>query len=93
MINKEMEIKKTVHFKLEDTMFFCQYFKVHLCQLPINALYEVILSVDGATLKLDNKKNLWKGVCVYQEHNGDEKFSLGRLFGRRCISYNLTRLF
>ena len=57
MINKEMEIKKTVHFKLEDTMFFCQYSKGHLCQLPINALYEVIFSADGATLKLENKKN------------------------------------
>ena len=31
------------------------------------------LLADGATLKLDNNKNEWKGVCVYQEHNGDEK--------------------
>lgn len=26
---------------------------------------------DGATLKLDNQKNGWKGVCVYHECNGD----------------------
>jgi hypothetical protein len=26
---------------------------------------------EGPTLKLDNQKNGWKGVCVYQQHNGD----------------------
>ena len=55
-------------------------------QLPINALDEDILSADGATLKLENQKNGWKGVCVYQEHNIDEKFSPVRALGRRCIS-------
>ena len=75
-----------MQFKLEDTMFFCQNAKGHLCQLLINALEEEILSADGATLKLDNQKNGWKGVCVYQEHNGDEKFSPVRALGRRCIS-------
>ena len=54
--------------------------------LPINVLNEEIFSADGATLKLDNKKNGWKGVCVYQEHNGDEKFRPVGEFGRRCIS-------
>ena len=55
-------------------------------QLPINALGEEILSADEATLKLDNQKNGWKGVCVYQEHNGDETFSPVRALGRRCLS-------
>jgi hypothetical protein len=27
---------------------------------------------DGATLKLDNQKNGWKGVCVYHKMNGDK---------------------
>ena len=40
-------------------------------QLPINALEEEILSAYGATFELDNQKNDWKGVCVYQEKNGD----------------------
>ena len=53
---------------------FCQDAKVNLRQLPINALVEEILSADGATLKLDNQKNGWKGVCFYQEHNEDEIF-------------------
>jgi hypothetical protein len=29
------------------------------------------LSADSATLKLDNQKNGWKGVCVHQEKNGE----------------------
>ena len=74
-----------MHFKLEDTMFFCQDAKIHLHQLPIHALDEEILSADGATLKLDNQKNGWKGVCVYQKHNGDEKFRPVRELDRRCV--------
>ena len=59
-----------MQFKFEDTMFFCQDNKGHLRQLQINALDEEIFSADGATLKLDNQKNGWKVVCIYQEHNG-----------------------
>ena len=55
-------------------------------QLPINALDEEILSADGATLNMDNQKNVWKGVCVYQEHDGDEKFIPVRALGRRRVS-------
>ena len=80
------EAKQTVQFKLEDTMFFCQDAKGHLQQLPINTLDEEMFSAYGATLKLDNQKNGWKGVCVYQEHNGDEKFIPLRALGRRFVS-------
>ena len=52
-------------------MFFRQDTKRNLRQLPINELDEDILSADGETLKLDNQKNGWKGVCVYQEQNAD----------------------
>ena len=52
------ETKQTVQHKLEDTIFFRQDAKVHLCQLLINALDEEILPEYGATLKLDNHKNL-----------------------------------
>ena len=55
-------------------------------QLPINAMDEEILSADGATLKLDNQKNGWKVVFIYQEQNGDEKFIPVRALGRRCVS-------
>ena len=54
---KRNETKQTVHFKLEDTMFFRQHAKRYLRQLPRNALDEEIFSADGATLKLDNHKN------------------------------------
>ena len=67
-------------------MFFRQDAKRHLRQLPRNALDKEIVLADGATLKLDNQKNGWKGVCVYQEHNGYEKFSLVRALGRRFVS-------
>ena len=60
-----------MQFKLEDTMFSRQVTKGNLRQLPINELDEDILSADGETLKLDNQKNGWKGVCVYQEQNAD----------------------
>ena len=66
MKKQRNETKKTVQFKLKDTMFFCQDAKGHLRQLPRNALDEEILAVYGATLKLDNQKNGWKGVCVYK---------------------------
>ena len=50
-----------------------------------NTLDEEILLAYGATFKLDNQKNGWKGVCVYQEHNGDEKFSPVRVLGKRFV--------
>ena len=79
-------------------MVFHQEVKGHLRQPPINVLDKEILSSDGEILKLDDQKNGWKGVCVYQEHNGDvyqehngdvyqehngdEKFSPVRALGR-----------
>ena len=75
-----------MQFKLEDEIFFCQDAKGHLHQLPRNALEEDIFSADGATLKLDNQKNGWKGVCFYQEHNGDKDFIPVRALGRRFVS-------
>ena len=66
MKKERNETKQMVLFKLEDNMFFRQDAKRHLPQLPRNALDKEILSEDGATLKIDNNKNVWKGVCVYQ---------------------------
>ena len=58
--------------------FFCQDAKINLRQLTRNALNEEIFSADGATLKLDNQKNGWKGVCVYQEKKMEMKSSARR---------------
>ena len=66
------ETKQTVQFKLEDVVFF--YFDAlgKLRQLPSNATDAEILGACGATMKLDNQKNGWKGVCVFQETNGED---------------------
>ena len=71
---------------MEDKKFFRWDAKGRLHQLPTNALKNEILTADGATLKLDNQKNLWKGVCDYQEHNGDSKFILVMALGSQCVS-------
>ena len=63
-------------------MFFCKDKQGHLRQLPINTTDDEIITANGATLKLDNQKNGWKGVCVFQEHNKDEEFSPVRALGR-----------
>ncbi|KAL7464913.1 hypothetical protein ACHAXS_005252 [Conticribra weissflogii] len=63
--------KQTVPFKLEDATFFKKNAQGQLKQLPRSAPVEEILSADGATLKLDNQKNGWKGVCMYQESTGE----------------------
>ena len=31
----------------------------------------LLLTADSATLKLDNQKNGWKGICAHQEANGE----------------------
>ena len=83
---KIKNMKQTVQFKLEYSMFFCQYAKGCLRQLPINSLDEEIFTTDEATLKLDHKKNGQKGVCVYQEHSRDSKLHPVRALGGRCVS-------
>jgi len=65
------ESKWTVQFKLEDITFFNRNERGQLRCLPRDAPVATILQAEGATLKLDNQKNGWKGVCVYQQHNGD----------------------
>jgi len=65
------DTKQTVQFKLEDVTFFKKNSAGKLRCLPRGAPDHMILTADGATLKLDNQKNGWKGVCVYHEANGD----------------------
>ncbi len=65
------ETKQTVQFKLEDVTFFRKNDDGKLRCLPRETPEHLIMTADGATLKLDNQKNGWKGVCVYHEANGD----------------------
>ncbi len=66
------EMKQTVQFKREDITFFKKNRSGQLRCLPRDAADDLIATANGATLKLDNQKNGWKGVCVYQEANGDQ---------------------
>ncbi len=63
--------KRTIQFKLEDVTFFKTDKNGTLRCLPCNAPYSLIMTAESATLKLDNQKNGWKGVCIHQEANGE----------------------
>ncbi len=62
---KRNNTKQTVQFKFEDVTFFKKTKAGQLRCLPRNAPDKLILSANNATLKLDNQKNGWKGVCVH----------------------------
>ena len=83
--SKRSNTKQTVQFKLEDVTFYKKTKFGQLRCLPKNAPYELILSADSATLKLDNQKNGWKGVCVHQETNGEAVHCPIRALGRRVV--------
>jgi hypothetical protein len=57
--------KQTVQFKLKDVTFFHWNDMGQLWCLPRDAPLDMLLSAEGACLKLNNQKNGWKGVCVY----------------------------
>jgi hypothetical protein len=63
------QTKQTVQFKLEDVKFFKRNKMGTLVCLPSDAPAALVLTADSVTLKLDNQKNGWKGVCVHQEAN------------------------
>lgn len=76
-------MKQTVQFKKEDITFFKKNLQGQLRCLPRDAPEHIIMLADEATLKLDNQKNGWKGVCVYQEHNGKAYNCPVRALGQR----------
>jgi hypothetical protein len=53
--------------------------------LPTNAPQCLILTANSATLKLDNQKNGWKGICVHQEANRELFNCPVRALARRVI--------
>ena len=75
--------KQTEEFKLVDITFFSKDARGQLRCLPRDTPMDLILAAEGATMKLDNQKNGWKGVCVYQECNGDPIHCPVRPLGRR----------
>jgi hypothetical protein len=79
------ETKQTVQFEYEDVTFFKKNSASNLRCLPRTAPAHLIAPADGATMKLDNQKNGWKGVCVYQEANGEDYLCPVKALGRRFL--------
>lgn len=79
------ETKQTIQFKFEDVTFFKRNDSGNLRCLPRNASNSLISTADGATLKLDNQKNGWKGACIFQEANGDPYYCPVRAVARRYL--------
>ena len=77
--------KQTEEFKMGDTNFFAKDKQGILRCLPRDATADLIAAADGATMNLDNQKNGWKGVCIYQEANGDPLDCPIRALGRRYL--------
>ena len=65
------ESKQTNKIKLDDVTFLRKDAQGKLRQLPWEAPSTRIWKADAATLKFDNQKNGWKGVCVHHEANGE----------------------
>ena len=79
------ETKQTIQFKFEDVTFFKRNKAGDLRCLPRTSSDSLIATADGATLKLDNQKNGWKGACIFQEANGDPYYCPVRAVGRRYL--------
>jgi hypothetical protein len=79
------ETKQTQQFKLADVTLFKRDQTGSLHQLPRQASSKLIMTADSATLKLDNQKNGWHGVCIHHESNGQEAFDPVRALGRRVL--------
>ncbi len=69
---KHSNTKQKVQFKFKDVSFFKRNKAGTLVCLPRDAPPSLIMMADSATLKLDNQKNGWKGMCVHQEANGEQ---------------------
>jgi hypothetical protein len=82
---KRGNTKCTVQFRMKDVTFFKKDAQGRLKQLPRNAPDRMILSADAATLKLDNQKNGWKGVCISHHSNGAGLFDPVEGLGRRYV--------
>jgi hypothetical protein len=79
------ETRQMTQFCMRDVTFFRKDGQGRLRQLSRHAPPWAVLSADGATLKLDNQKNGWRGVCIHHEANGDDYFCPVHALGRRYI--------
>ena len=79
------ETKRTVQFRIQDVTFFKRNRNGQLRQLRRTSNDSTLMKADSATLKLENQKNGWKGVCVNQEANGELIHCPVRALARRYI--------
>lgn len=77
--------KRTVQFRLKDVTFFSKDSNNITRQLARTSEPHTILTAQSATLKLENQKNGWKGVCIHQEANGDDYLCPVKALGRRVV--------
>jgi hypothetical protein len=77
--------KQTIQFKYKDVSFFKKNTRGQLRYLPRDAAVDLIAMADGTTLKLDNQKNWWKGVCVYHEYKANRWHCPVRALARRYL--------
>lgn len=77
--------KQTVQFRFRDVTFFKKDQRGRLRQLSRLAPDHDILTANSATLKLDNQKNGWKGVCINQQTNGEHILCPVRALARRVL--------
>ena len=75
--------KQTTQFRLRDITFFKINPRGDLRQLGRTAPITDILTATSATLKLDNQKNGWRGVCIHHEANGNITTCPVRALARR----------
>ncbi len=73
------EQEQTVQFKYEDITFFKKNSSGQLQCLPQNAPAHLIANTDGIT----------KGVCIYQEANGDNYLCPVKVLGQRFLHLQL----
>ncbi len=82
---QETNATQTQQFKIKDVAFFGTNSRGTLYRIAPNARDFDIMNATCATLKLDNQKNGWKGVCINHEHNGDNVHCAVRALGRRVL--------
>ena len=88
LLSKNVKISHII-YDTERTMLCLSFLSTGRATTPAGWYEQFYLNIEvltkhvPATMKLDTHKNGWKGVCVYQETNGDLINCPVRALGRR----------
>jgi hypothetical protein len=80
-----LNTKQTDQFWAKDVHLFKRCELGTFRQLPPSAPSDDMLNGNSATLRLGNRKNGWKNMCIHQEANGCTYFCATRAIARRLI--------